>query len=108
LSDTGDKIYDFQLDSSLINLNIVKRIGIEKSSNSIIVEVCNNIAIQVIHKNAFSGKTINPLKKQLSDILSEYADKYDNEKQIVIDSIISCIERLKKFFIIVMEIMNMQ
>ena len=37
------KNYNFYLDPSLIDLDIVKRIGIEKSSNSLIVEACNQI-----------------------------------------------------------------
>jgi hypothetical protein len=80
---------DFKLDSSTIDLNIVKRIGIEKSSNSLIVEACNQIIVQTIHIDDFSNKTIKPLRKQLSEIIIEV--KNDEEKQRQINSIITCI-----------------
>ncbi len=60
---------DFYLDPSLIALDIVKRIGIEKPTNSILVEACNQIVIQTIVISSFSDKTINPLRRQLNEIL---------------------------------------
>ena len=81
---------DFNLDSSLVDLNIVKRIGIEKSSNSIIIEACNQIITQTIYLDAFSDKTIKPLKKQLDEILSF---KKGEEKQSTINAIITCINK---------------
>ena len=84
-----EKNYDFYLDPLLVDLKLVKRIGIEKSSNSLIVECNNQIILQTIHMNAFSDKTITPLKKHLSEILVEYKNK--EQKQKIINSIITCI-----------------
>ena len=81
---------EFDLDSSLIDLKIVKLVGIEKSSNSIIVEACNQAILQTIYMEAFSDKTIRPLKKQLSEILSGFKDE---DKHRNINSIITCINR---------------
>jgi hypothetical protein len=91
--DSNNQDLDFNLDSSLIDTNIVKRIGIEKSSNSIIVEACNQIIIQTIFMDDFSDKTIKPLKKQLDKILSTFKKGVDVENQKIINSIITCINR---------------
>ncbi len=98
MSNNGNDNYNFNLDPSLLHLDIVKRIGIEKSSNSIIVEIYNDIITQAIYRNAFSDKTIYPLRKQISDILAQYID--NNEKQKIINSIITCINsNINKIFV---------
>ena len=85
---TGNSV-EFDLDSSLIDLKIVKLIGIEKSSNSIIVEAFNHTILQTIYIEAFSDKTIRPLKKQLSEIMVGY--KNEEEKQKLINSVVTSI-----------------
>ena len=89
IQDTDNQIFDFYLEPTLINLNIIEKIGIEKSSNSLIVEACNQIIMQTIYIDDFSDKTIKPLKKQLSEILVEY--KKVEDKQKLINSIITCV-----------------
>ena len=89
IEDINSENYNFYLDPSLIDLKIVKRIGIEKSSNSLIVEACNQIIIQTIHIEDFSDKTIKPLKKQLSEILTGFKKEVDRQRSI--NSIITCI-----------------
>ncbi len=88
IKDDNNSNLEFNLDSSIINMNIVKRIGIEKPSNSIIVEACNQTITQTIYLNDFSDKTIKPLKKQLDDIITSSTP---GEKKLIINSIITCI-----------------
>ena len=80
---------DFYLDPSLIDLDIVKRIGIEKSTNSNLVEACNQIVIQTIVISSFSDKTINPLRRQLNEILIGLPQ----DKKKTMNSIITCINK---------------
>jgi|GEM_PF-2541321 len=80
---------EFDLDPSLIDKSIVKKIGIERSANLLIVEADKQIITQSINIADFSDKTIKPLKKQLSDILVGYKNKED--KQNLINCIITCI-----------------
>src|SRR5215216_5899287 len=85
---TGNSV-EFDLDSSLVDLKIVKLIGIEKSSNSIIVEAFNQTILQTIYIEAFSDKTIRPLKKQLSEIVA--GCKNDEDKQKLVNSVVTSI-----------------
>ncbi len=65
------KEYDFYLDPSLIDLNIVKRIGIENFTNSIIVETFSHTVTRTIHLGEFVTKTIleNTIKVYLSRVV---------------------------------------
>lgn len=60
---------DFELDSSYIDTNIVRTIGITRDINAIVVNVKGNLISASIHMGAFSEKTINPLKRDLTQIL---------------------------------------
>jgi hypothetical protein len=80
-------ITDFYLDPSYININIVKRIGIDKDINSIIVGINDNLLSVTIHLENFYEKTITPLKMELAGLL--LARSID--KQSIINSIITCI-----------------
>ena len=84
-----NKQEEFYLDSSLIDKSIINKIGIEKSTNSLIVEACNQVITQTINIADFSNKTIKPLKKQLSEIFAGYKNK--EERQKLINCIITCI-----------------
>ena len=84
-----DNQEEFYLNPSLIDKSIVKRIGIEKSTNLLIVEACTQIITQTINIADFSEKTIRPLKKQLSDLLVGHKNKED--KQNIINRTITCI-----------------
>ena len=84
-----DNSEEFFLDSSLIDTSIVNKIGIDKSTNLLIIEACNQIITQTINIADFSDKTIKPLKKQLSEIFAEYKNKEDKQKHI--NRIITCI-----------------
>ena len=75
---------EFDLDPSLIDLKIVKLVGIEKSTNSLIVEAFNQTILQTIHMEAFSEKTIRPLRKQLSEILVGNKNEEDKQKLILL------------------------
>jgi hypothetical protein len=90
-NNSNDVIYNFDLDPLLMDLDMVKHIGIEKSSNCLIVEVNNQTVTQEIDIRHFSKKTIIPLKKQLSEILVEYKDK--EGKQKIVNSIVTCINK---------------
>jgi len=73
---------EFYLDPTLIDKSTVKKIVIEKSTNMLIVEACNQTITQSINIADFSDKTIKPLKKQLSDILVGYKNKEDKQNFI--------------------------
>ena len=77
---------DFNLDPVCIDTKIVKRIGIDLTSNSIAVEIDQHLILQTIHLCDFSDKTIKPLKRQLADVLHN-----NNRKQDVINSIVTCV-----------------
>ena len=78
---------DFYLEPSHINTNIVKRIGIDKDINSIIVGVNHDLVYVTIHLDDYFGKTIKPLKKELAGLLlARHVDK-----QLIINSVITCI-----------------
>jgi hypothetical protein len=80
-------IIEFHLDPSYININVVKRIGIDKDINSIIVGVNNDLIYITIHLDDYFGKTIKPLKKELAGLLlARHVDK-----QLIINSVITCI-----------------
>jgi hypothetical protein len=80
-------IVDFYLDPSYTNLNVVKRIGIDKDINSIIVGVNHDLTYVTIHLDDYFGKTIKPLKKELAGLLlARHVDK-----QLIINSVITCI-----------------
>src|SRR4051794_31361866 len=49
---------EFYLDPTLFDKSTVKKIGIEKSTNMLIVESCNQIITQSINIVDFSDKTI--------------------------------------------------
>jgi hypothetical protein len=85
----NDNIIDFILDHSLIDTSIVKRIGIEKSTNSIIVQVYDQLLLQDISMVSFSKDTIKPLRNQLDQTFTEFQDK--DKKTNLISSIITCI-----------------
>jgi len=86
------KEYDFYLDPSLIDLNIVKRIGIENLTNSITVEITQYTVTQTIHLGEFARKTIIPLRKQIEEILPDFQEKEEKKKDIV-NSIVTCINK---------------
>jgi hypothetical protein len=82
-------ITDFYLDPSYININVVKRIGIDKDINSIVVGVNHNLVSATIHLDNFSEKTITLLRKDLAGLLlMRHVDK-----QLIINSIITCIHQ---------------
>ena len=86
----NNQFIEFYLDPSFLDLEIVKRIGIEKSTNSIIVETCNQIVIQTIVIVSFSNETIKPLRRQLNEVL---IGLLQDERRKIINSIITCINR---------------
>lgn len=89
----NNKIIEFNLDPSLIDPKIVKRIGIEKISNCLIVESNNHQTIlQSISIGSFSKDTIKPLKKQLDEIL-DVTELQGQERTKIINSIITCINQ---------------
>ena len=88
--DSHKKDLNFYLDPLLIDLNIVKRIGIEKDTNSIIVEAHNHIILQTIDRLSFSNNTAKPIKKQLEEVLIGFQKE---EKKKIANSIITCINR---------------
>lgn len=88
---TDKKEYNFYLDSSLLDLNIVKHIGIENLTNSIKVEIAQHTVMQTIHLEEFAKKTTTPLKKQIEEILLDL--QTEEEKKRVVNSIITCINR---------------
>jgi hypothetical protein len=79
---------DFNLDPVCIDTKIIKRIGIDLTSNSIAVEIDQHLILQTIRIGDFSDKTIKPLKKQLSEVLRD-----NKKKQDVINSIVTCVNR---------------
>ena len=85
-SDTPPAFDYFELDSSRIDTSIVRSIGIARDINAIVVDVNGNLISASIHMEAFSERTINPLKRDLKQLLKENKDK-----QKIINSIISCI-----------------
>ncbi len=78
----------FVLDSSYIDIEIVKSIGINQAFNSIVVGLSKNLVSSTIHLDAFSEKTIKPLKKDLAELLKE-----SKNRQSIINSVVSCIIR---------------
>ena len=64
----------------------MRSIGIARDINAIVVDVNGNLISASVHMEAFSEKTINPLKRDLKQLLKENKDK-----QKIINSIISCI-----------------
>jgi hypothetical protein len=86
-ADEGDHC-NFTLDTNIVDTYIVKGIHIDRNINAIIVEIDNNLVSSTIHLEAFSEKTIKPLKKDLSALLKENKDK-----QAIINSIVTCIIR---------------
>lgn len=87
---TCDDNKNFYLDPTLIDTNKVKRIGIEQSISSIVVDINNHTIVQSIRFDSFSDHTIKPIKNHLSQILVEI-DK--DEKRKIINAIITCINR---------------
>src|SRR5215204_4844900 len=82
-------IVDFYLDRLYININVVKRIGIDKDINSIVVGVNHNLVSATIHLDNFYEKTITPLRKELAGLLlTRQADK-----EPIINSVITCIHQ---------------
>lgn len=81
---------DFYLDPSILDLEIVKRIAIQKSPNSLILEVNNQTISQTIFLDDFANKTILPLKKQLDWIIPELQSE---ERKKITNSIITCINK---------------
>ncbi len=84
------KSLDFYLDPSILDLKIVKRIAIQKSPNSLILEVNNQTISQTIFLDDFTNKTILPLKKQLDWIIP---DLQSEERKKITNSIITCINK---------------
>jgi hypothetical protein len=76
----------FELDSSYIDTNIVRRIGINLNINGIVVDVNKNVISASIHLEDFSDKTIKPLKRELVQLLKD-----NKNKQVIINSIVTCI-----------------
>lgn len=92
-NNNNNNIIEFNLDPLLINIKIVKRIGIEKISNCLIVEFNNHQTIlQSISIGSFSKDTIKPLKKQLEETL-EVTEFQGQERTKMINSIITCINQ---------------
>lgn len=87
---SDSNIIEFYLDPSFIDTKKVTCIGIKQSINSIVVEINNEIILQTIHVGSFSDSTIKPIKKQLSELLTEFKEE-DRRKSI--NSIITCINR---------------
>lgn len=81
---------DFPLDSALIDSTIIKRIGISKSVNSILLEVNKEIILQTIHLRSFFDLTIKPLKNQVSEVLVGLKIE---ERRKITNSIVTCINR---------------
>ena len=91
--DKKEFYFYFYLDPSLINLDIVRHIGIEKFSGSVIVETTHDIITQTIHLEEFAKKTIIPLRNQIDAILLDLQN--EDEKKKVVNSIITCINKNK-------------
>jgi hypothetical protein len=75
------------LDPLHINTNIVKRIGIDRDINSIVVDINHNLVSATIRLDTFSEKTITPLRKELARLLLTR----QVDKEPIINSIITCI-----------------
>jgi hypothetical protein len=86
-----DDFVGFYLDPCLIDTSTIKRIGIKKSINSIIVEVDDQTILQSIDMKSFSSNTIKPLRKDLEQRLTGCKDK--TVKNNIINSIITCINK---------------
>ena len=84
-----DKIIYFQLDSTYIDTDIVKLIGIQKGIRSIIVSVDQYKTSASINLDDFNEKTIKPLRANLSALLGVNYSK--DEIQKIIGSIVTCI-----------------
>lgn len=85
-SDTASAFDYFELDSSYIDTNKVRSIGINRDINAIVVDVNNILISASIHLKEFSEKTIKPLKRDLTQLLKE-----NKNKQAIINSIVTCI-----------------
>ncbi len=81
---------DFDLDPSYIDVNIVKRIGIDSNTNSLVVGINSSVILQTIHLKEFAEKTIKPLRRQLDEVILECQK---SKKLAVINSVLSCINR---------------
>ena len=75
----------------MIDTNIIKRIGIERTTNSIFVEIFNQSILQTIDLKSFSTNTIKPLKKDIEQRLTGCKDKVT--KNNTINSIITCLNK---------------
>jgi hypothetical protein len=70
------KEYNFYLDWSLINLDILKHIGFEKLTGSIVVETNHDTITQkAIHLDDFTKDTIIPVWPRLEDIVLDLQNK---------------------------------
>lgn len=85
-SDTPSAFDYFELGSFRIDTNIVRSIGITRNINAIVVDVNGNLTSAGIHLEAFSEKTIKPLKRDLAQLLKE-----NENKRAIINSIVTCI-----------------
>jgi hypothetical protein len=67
IENKGNSIIGFDPDPSLRDLDIVKRIGTEKPTNSILIEINKENILQTIDLESFSDRTNRSIKNQLSE-----------------------------------------
>lgn len=80
---------EFYLDPSIIDCNVIKQIGLSpKELNSIVVKVNEHLIFQSIHMDDYSANTIQPLKRQLSEVLDGIDRKH---KASIINSVVTTI-----------------
>jgi hypothetical protein len=90
IENKGNSIIGFDPDPSLRDLDIVKRIGTEKPTNSILIEINKENILQTIDLESFSDRTNRSIKNQLSELLIELKAE---ERRKIINEIITCINR---------------
>ena len=87
--DTSSVSEGFFLDPKIVNTQVIKRIGLSsKELNSIVVEVNEHLIFQSIHMDDYSTNTIQPLRRQLNEVLDVNDKRY---KSSIINSVVTTI-----------------